>query len=75
MAQDTFVPLLGSLAHAVQLSSFVRQTWLSEAETSAERIDLNIAVERSRLEEGEDFQPVLPTAMFFCCLSKGRFSF
>lgn len=31
----------------------------------AERIDLNIAVERSRLEEGEDFQPVLPTAMFF----------
>jgi hypothetical protein len=26
---------------------------------------LNIAVERGRLEEGEDFQLALPTAMFF----------
>jgi len=31
----------------------------------AKRIDLNIAVERGRLEEGEDFQLALPTAMFF----------
>jgi hypothetical protein len=31
----------------------------------ARRIDLNIAVERGRLEEGEDFQLALPAAMFF----------
>lgn len=50
-------------------------TWISYGKLgfskqipSAGRIDLNIAVERSRLEEGEDFQPVLPTAMFFCTL-------